>query len=47
MGGVHIGKRGLWPFDTNVEERSLYEYVGVNNSEPMLVGVAAARGARR
>lgn len=41
-----IGEAGLlWPFDTNVEERSLYEYVGVNNSEPMLVGVSGGPGS--
>jgi DNA-binding beta-propeller fold protein YncE len=40
----------LWPFDTdvvggNVVGGSLYEYVGVNNSEPTLVGVSGAAGS--
>jgi hypothetical protein len=34
-----------WLFDTNVVGRSLYEYVGVNNSEPTLVGVSGGPGS--
>jgi hypothetical protein len=29
----------LWPGDTSIEGHSLYEYAGVGNSEPKLVGV--------
>lgn len=33
-------EQGLWPGDTTVEEKSLYEYAGVGVSEPKLVGVS-------
>jgi hypothetical protein len=34
-----------WPFDTNIRGSSLYEYVGTNNSQPMLVGVSGGVGS--
>jgi hypothetical protein len=37
--------RQLWPGDGTVSGRSLYEYVGTDNSEPMLVGVRNAGAA--
>lgn len=36
-----------WPFDSTVGRvGSLYEYVGIDNTEPMLVGVKGGRGNR-
>jgi sugar lactone lactonase YvrE len=34
----------LWPFDTSTG-RSLYQYSGIGNSQPSLVGVAGGQGA--
>ena len=34
----------LWPFDATLE-RSLYEYVGVGNAQPTLVGVSGGPGS--
>jgi DNA-binding beta-propeller fold protein YncE len=42
------GGEGLWPFDATSREtgaRSQYEYVGVGNAEPELVGVSGGLGS--
>src|SRR6185312_4008114 len=38
--------QGQWPFDATSGGGSLYEYSGVGNKEPTLVGVEGVRGSR-
>ncbi len=40
-----LGKSKRWPFDVTIENSSLYEYVGVGNSRPDLVGVTGGSGS--
>jgi hypothetical protein len=43
MGGG--GAPGFWPFDATLTESSLYEYSGLGNTEPYLVGVSGGAGS--
>jgi hypothetical protein len=36
-----------WPFDTTTANNSLYEYSGVGNSQPILVGVKGGKGSEQ
>jgi hypothetical protein len=39
------GAPGFWPFDATLTESSLYEYSGLGNTEPYLVGVSGGAGS--
>ena len=41
-----IQHEDIWPFDETTGKESLYEYSGVNNTQPILVAVSGAKGSR-
>ena len=42
-----LNAEDLWPFDETVSGESVYEYSGLNNSQPRLVGVNGEKGSNQ